>query len=58
MLEKEKLLVQAISPVFDTVENNVGKGQIACTSDFSFSHNVFKSFFPRPVKRCHFVGMG
>ena len=28
--------------VFDRVENIVGKGEIACTSNFSFSHNVFK----------------
>ena len=28
--------------VFDRVENIVGTGEIACTSNFSFSHNVFK----------------
>ena len=28
--------------VFDRVEKNVGKGEIACTRNFSFSHNVFK----------------
>ena len=28
--------------VFDRVENIVGKGEIACTSNFSFSYNVFK----------------
>ena len=28
--------------VFDRVENIVGKGEIASTSNFSFSHNVFK----------------
>ena len=28
--------------VFDREENIVGKGEIACTSHFSFSHNVFK----------------
>ena len=26
---------------FDRVENIVGKGEIACSSNFSFSHNVF-----------------
>ena len=31
-----------IISVFDSVENIVGKGEIACTSNFSFSHNVFK----------------
>ena len=30
--------------VFDRVKNIVGKGEIACTSNFSFSHNVFKMF--------------
>ena len=28
--------------VFDRVENIVGKVETACTSDFSFSHDVFK----------------
>ena len=31
-----------IISVFDSVENIVGKGEIACTSNFSFSDNVFK----------------
>ena len=31
-----------IISVFDRVENIVGKGEIACASNFSFSHNVFK----------------
>ena len=31
-----------IISVFDRVENIVGKEEIACTSNFSFSHNVFK----------------
>ena len=43
-------VTKMIISVFDSVENIVGKGDIACTSDFSFSHNVFK--------RCHRVGMG
>ena len=29
------------------VENTVGKGEIACSSNFSFSHSVFK----RPVSQ-------
>ena len=32
-----------IISVFDSVENIVGKGEIACTNNFSFSNNVFKS---------------
>ena len=31
-----------IISVFDRVENIVGNGEIACTSNFSFSYNVFK----------------
>ena len=31
-----------IISVLDRVENIVGKGEIACTSNFSFSHNVFQ----------------
>ena len=39
----DKLSVtKMIISVFDRVENIVGKGEIACTSNFSFSHNVFK----------------
>ena len=33
--------------VFDKVENIVGKGEKACTSDFSFSHGVFKRLLPQ-----------
>ena len=32
------------------VENIVGKGEMLVTSIFSFSHNVFKGFFPKVVK--------
>ena len=31
-----------IISVFDRVENIMGKGEIPSTSNFSFSHNVFK----------------
>ena len=34
-------VTKLIFSVFDKVENIVGKGEIACTSNFSFSHNVF-----------------
>ena len=38
----EKLNVTKMTvSAFDRVENIVGKGEIACTSNFSFSHNVF-----------------
>ena len=36
---------------FDRVENLVGKGEITCTSNFSFAHNVFKkASFPDASK--------
>ena len=38
----DKNVTKMIISVFDRVENIVGKGEIACTSNFSFSHNVFK----------------
>ena len=41
-LADDKLNVtKMIISVFDRVENIVGKGEIACKSNFSFSHNVF-----------------
>ena len=43
-------VTKMIISVFDSIENIVGKGEIACTSNFSISHNVFK--------RCQCVGMG
>ena len=51
-------VTKMIIPVFYRLENVVEKGEIACTSNFSFSHNVFKRLFPRCVKRCHCVGTG
>ena len=41
--EMEKLLIQAI----------LGKGEIACTSNFSFSHNVFYSIKGRDYHFCY-----
>ena len=35
-------VTKMIISVFERVENIVGKGEIACTSNFFFSHNVFK----------------
>ena len=54
----DKLNVRKMISVFDRVENIVGKGEIACTSNFSFPTMFLKGFFPRCVKRCHCVGMG
>ena len=51
-------VTKIIISVCDRVENIVGKGEIACTSNFSFSHNVFqKASFPYMSKKCHCVGM-
>ena len=36
--------------VFDRVENILGKGEIACTSSFSFSTMFSKGFFPKLIK--------
>ena len=45
-------VTKMIISVFDRVENTVGKGEIACTSNFSFSHSVFqKASFPDVSKR-------
>ena len=35
-------VTKMIISVIDRVENIVVKGEFACTSSFSFSHNVFK----------------
>ena len=35
-------VTKMIISVFDRAENIVEKGEIACSSNFSFSHNVFK----------------
>ena len=39
--DKSNVMKMIIS-VFDRRENIVGKGESACSSTFSFSHNVFK----------------
>ena len=44
-------VTKMIISVFYRVENIVGKGEIACTSNFFFSHNVFqKASFPDASK--------
>ena len=47
-----------IVSAFDRVKNIVGKGEIACTSDFSFSHNVFKRLLSQTRQKVSCVGMG
>ena len=47
-----------IISVFDRVENIVGKGETACTSNFSFSHNVFKRLFSQTRQKVSLFGNG
>ena len=47
-------VTKIVIPVFDRVENTVGKGEIACTNNFSSSHNDFIRLLSQT---CH-VGMG
>ena len=54
-------VTKMVISVFDRVENIVGKGEIACTSNFSFSHNVFKRLLSQKrqkVSLCGKSGMG
>ena len=47
-----------IISVFDRVENIVGKGEFACTSNFSFFHNVFKRFLSQTRQKVSLSGNG
>ena len=47
-----------IISVFDRVENIAGKGAIACTGNFSFSHNVFKRLFSQTHQKVSLCGNG
>ena len=51
-------LTKMIISVFDGVENIVGKGKIACTSNFSFSHNVFKRLLSQTRQEVSLCGNG
>ena len=51
-------VTKMIISVCDRAENIVAKGEIACTSNFFFSHNVFKRLLSQTHQRCHCVGMG
>ena len=44
--------------VFDRVENIVGKGEIASTSNFSFYHNVFKRLLFQTHQKVSLCGNG
>ena len=51
-LNVTKMIVSAI----DRVENIVGKGEIACTSSFSFSQNVFKRLLSQMLQKVSLCG--
>ena len=51
-------VTKKIISVFDRVENIVGKGEIACTSNFSFSHNVFKRLLSQTRQKVSLCGNG
>ena len=50
-------VTKVIISVFDRVENIVGKGEIACTSNF-FSHNVFKRLLSKTRQKVSLCGNG
>ena len=55
----EKLdVTKMIISVFERMENIVGKGEIACTSNFSFSHNVFKRLLSQMCQKLSLCGNG
>ena len=45
-----------IISVFDRVESIMGKGEIACTSNFSFSHNVFRRLLSQTRQKVSLCG--
>ena len=47
-----------IISVFDRVEKIVGKGEIACTSNFSLSCNVFKRLLFQTCQKVSLCGNG
>ena len=51
-------VTKMIISVFDRVEKIVGKGEIACTSNFSFSHKVFKSLVSQTRQKVSLCGNG
>ena len=51
-------LTKMVISVFDREENVVGKGEIACTSNFSFIHNVFKRLLSQRRQKVSLCGNG
>ena len=51
-------VTKMVISIFDRVENIVGKGEIACTSNFSFSHNVSKRLLSKTCQKVSLCGNG
>ena len=51
-------VTKMINSVFDRAENIVQKGEIACISNFSFSHNVSKRLLSQILKKVSLSGKG
>ena len=51
-------VTKIIISVFGRVENIVGKKESACTSTFSFPHNVFKRLFSQTCQKVSLCGNG
>ena len=51
-------VTQMIITVFDRVENIVGKGEVVCTSKFSFSNYVFKRLLSQTRQKVSLCGNG
>ena len=51
-------VTKMIISVFDRVENIVGKGEIACTSNVSFSHIVFERLLSQTRQKVSLGGNG
>ena len=51
-------VIKTIISVFERVENIMGKGEIACASNFSFSHNVFKRLLSQTRQKVSLCGNG
>ena len=51
-------VTKLVISVLDKVENIVGKGEIACTSNFSFSSNAFKRLLSQTRQKVSLCGNG
>ena len=54
-LDIREMIISVFDRV-DRVENMVGKGEIACRSNLSFSHNVFKRLLSQTHQKASLCG--